>query len=332
MFSSVVFSSERFSTQRLLRLALVLSLVGLGASLNSSVLAQAYPSKPVKIIIPFPPGGTLDIVGRMLAQKLGEQTGQPLAIVSGSSSGIGRAVVERLLASGWRVIGLDLAAATIEHPAFTATQLDLAASSQREFARLDSSVLESDPLERFALEHQNADAWVHAAGIMRVASLGQLQADDGRRMFQIHVEAALKMANILLPAMATRGCGRVVLIGSRVAAGIAHRSQYAASKAALTSLARSWAAEVVSRGVTVNVVSPAATDTPLLNDPARTRAASDPSLTSTSASSSLPIAPPMGRLIQPAEVAALVAYLLSIEAAAITGQDIQICGGSSLTR
>jgi NAD(P)-dependent dehydrogenase (short-subunit alcohol dehydrogenase family) len=110
--------------------------------------------------------------------------------------------------------------------------------------------------------------------------------------------------------------GRVVLIGSRVARGIAGRSQYAATKAALISLARSWGAEVIGDGVTVNIVSPAATRTGMLADPARQTTA--------------PRLPPIGRLIEPDEVASMVAYLLSPAAAAITGQDIQICGGSSL--
>ncbi len=135
-------------------------------------------------------------------------------------------------------------------------------------------------------------------------------------MWRLHVDAVARIANTLLPAMQAAGQGRVVLIGSRVARGVAGRSQYAATKAALIAMARSWAAEVIASGVTVNVVSPAATQTAMLDDPARQSVA--------------PKLPPLGRLIQPEEIAALVGYLLSPVAAAITGQDIQICGGSSL--
>jgi NAD(P)-dependent dehydrogenase (short-subunit alcohol dehydrogenase family) len=140
----------------------------------------------------------------------------------------------------------------------------------------------------------------------------------GHLMWQLHVEVATQLANKVLPIMQQAGQGRMVLVGSRVSSGIAGRSQYAASKAALVSLARSWAAECIADGVTVNVVSPAATDTPMLQDPAR--------------ANTTPRLPPMGRLIQPDEVAALVAYLTRPEAAAITGQDIAICGGSSVQR
>ncbi len=118
--------------------------------------------------------------------------------------------------------------------------------------------------------------------------------------------------------MRSAGRGRVLLIGSRVSQGMPGRSQYAASKAALLASARSWAAEVVTDGVTVNLISPAATDTPMLADPQR--------------ADSAPRLPPIGRLIQPVEVAALAAFLLSPDAAAITGQDIAICGGASLPK
>ncbi len=225
------------------------------------------------------------------------------AIVTGSSSGIGEAIANRLLAEGWKVRGFDIAPPRIEHPAFEALRVDLCDGGEVQAA---------------AMAAREAAALVHAAGVLRVGPLGSLRAADGELMWRLHVDAATRLADVLLPAMAARRAGRVVLIGSRVAQGKAGRSLYAASKAALVALARSWAAEVIGAGITVNVVSPAATQTAMLDDPARQ---GEP-----------PLLPPLGRLIQPEEVASLVSYLLSPAAAAITGQDIQICGGASLPR
>lgn len=223
------------------------------------------------------------------------------AVVTGSSAGIGRAIALSLLASGWRVSGLDIAAPSIEQAGFTHVAVDLS---------------RGDDIARAAASLRGVDALVHAAGVLRVGPLGQLEPAGGELMWRLHVDAATRLADVLLPAMAANGAGRMVLIGSRVAQGMPGRSQYAGTKAALVALARSWAAEVAAQGVTVNVISPAATQTGMLQDPSR--AASAPRL------------PPIGRLIQPEEIAALVGYLLSPAAAAITGQDIAICGGASL--
>jgi NAD(P)-dependent dehydrogenase (short-subunit alcohol dehydrogenase family) len=220
------------------------------------------------------------------------------ALVTGSSSGIGAAITSRLLHDGWSVTGLDRSEPTIDAPHFSSLIVDL----------FDTDAVRS------ALGNIQVDALVHAAGILRVGQLGSLDLGAGTDMWRVNVAAAMLLADILAPGL-PRG-GRIVLIGSRAASGAAGRSQYVATKSALIGMARSWAMELAPRAITVNVVSPSATETPMLLDPDR---ASVP-----------PRLPPIGRFGQPEEVAAATAFLLSEEAAAITGQQLVICGGSSL--
>jgi len=232
-------------------------------------------------------------------RRAGEPSSRGRAAVTGTSSGIGAAIAQRLLNDGWDVIGLDQAPATLDGPGFYAQRVDLTDSTA--VAACLSSL-------------RGVKALVHAAGFMRVAPLGDLVAEDGVGMWRLHVEVAAMLANAIAPNLPEGG--RIVLIGSRTASGAAGRSQYAATKAALIGMARSWAIELAPRGITVNVVAPAATETPMLQDPTRGNVAAR--------------VPPIGRFVRPEEVAALTAFILSEEAAAITGQQMVICGGSSL--
>ncbi|MDN2566531.1 SDR family oxidoreductase [Aquibium sp. A9E412] len=235
-------------------------------------------------------------------------TGRPeapaaTAVVTGASSGIGRAVAERLVATGWRVVGLDRAAGALPQTAVYQHRIvDLADVAQAEDAAA-------------ALAGGGCTALVHAAGIMRDDADAATRRTAGAALWQLHVGAAAALAAGLAPGMPD-GRGRIVFLSSRAADGRAGRALYAASKSALAGLARSLAAGLVRRGITVNVVAPAAVDTPQLRDPARAAAAVR--------------LPPLGRLIAPSEVAATVAFLLEPEAGAITGQTVYQCGGASL--
>lgn len=221
-------------------------------------------------------------------------------VVTGASSGIGHAIAERLLSEGNEVIGLSRS-----EPGF----------ADERFQYLCADLGDETAIEALARRIGVVDGFVHAAGFMKATRLGDLDLASGEAMWRLHVGAAAALANALVPSM--RDGGRVVLIGSRVSSGAAGRSQYAAVKAAMVGMARSWAIELAPRGITVNVVSPAATETPMLRDPQR--------------ASSAPVLPPIGRYVKVEEVASLVAYLLSESAGAITGQQIMVCGGSSLS-
>jgi NAD(P)-dependent dehydrogenase (short-subunit alcohol dehydrogenase family) len=225
-------------------------------------------------------------------------TGARHAIVTGCSSGIGRAIAERLLAEGWTVTGLSRSESSLG-PGFRWLPADL--SDPASVAETAAGI---DP----------ADALVHAAGYQRTALLGELDPEALAGMFAVHVGAASALANEVVPRMPDGG--RVLLIGSRTSTGAAGKSQYAATKAALMGMGRTWAQELAPRGITVNVLSPGPTDTPMLADPGR--AATPPKL------------PALGQLVDPEDVAALAGFLLGPHGKSITGQNYVICGGASL--
>lgn len=221
------------------------------------------------------------------------------ALITGVSSGIGAAIAEQLLNEGWQVTGLSRTLVKRDNPRFTSLSVDL---------------FDVVALKQMLATLPQVDAIIHAAGMMKAAPLGDLDEGISEKLWQLHIRVAEVLANQLAQQLPMGG--RIVLIGSRTSTGAAGRSQYVSTKAAMKGMVRSWAAELAPRGVTANIVAPGATETPMLSQPGR--------------ESSPPKLPPIGRYIQPQEVAALVCYLLSPAADAITGQEMVICGGASL--
>ncbi|MFC9224999.1 SDR family NAD(P)-dependent oxidoreductase [Streptomyces hygroscopicus] len=221
------------------------------------------------------------------------------AVVTGVSSGIGAAVAARLLDEGWRITGISRTAPAPAGQGLRWIPADLSRPERLPGALAPVSAV---------------DAIVHAAGVRRSARLGELDAGDGSLMWRIHVQAASVLVDTLVDRVVDGG--RVVLVGSRTMTGVPGKSQYAATKAALPALARSWAAELAPRAVTVNVVAPGPTDTPMLRDPGRSRTP--------------PVMPPLGRLVRPEEVAGLTSFLLGPEGGAVTRQTLVMCAGASL--
>ena len=234
------------------------------------------------------------------------------ALVTGAAGGIGRAVAERLAAEGYRVVMHD------KEP-----------SGAQEAARLGAAFVQADladPKEvwRLAVEARRAfgrvDVLVNNAGFQHVAPLERFPLDAWQTMQQVMVTAPFQLIRSFLPEMKERGWGRIVNMGSiHSTVASPYKAAYVTAKHALLGLTRAVALEAGEAGVTVNAVCPAYVRTPLVERQIEDQAANlglDPG----EVVGRVMLEPAaVKRLIEPVEVAALVAFLASDEAGAITG-------------
>ncbi len=231
------------------------------------------------------------------------------ALVTGGASGIGAAVCEALLATGMQVVCIDRVPPQ-PAPGLHFIQADL-----------------TDQAATLAAAEQAASRWrllrlVHAAGAIRPALLADVASVDMAALAQLHLTAPLILLQAALPAMRAARFGRVVLIGSRAGLGLATRSAYAATKAGMLGLARTWALELAGIGVTVNVVAPGPIGgTAMFHDVVPAGSAREAVL-----AASIPV----GRLGLPEDVARAVSFFLDDAASFVTGQTLYVCGGASL--
>jgi NAD(P)-dependent dehydrogenase (short-subunit alcohol dehydrogenase family) len=229
----------------------------------------------------------------------------PTTLVTGVSKGIGRAIAERLAADGHHVLGL----------ARTAPDWDFKGS----FHAVDLLDVEATRalVERLA-EDRAITGLVHNAGTAHIARLEKMTLAQFDEMTTLHLRAAAVMVQALAPGMRARRFGRIVLVGSRAALGKVGRGAYAATKAAMTGFARSWALEFGADGITVNCVAPGPTATELF------MRGNPPEAPATKA---IIASIPLGRLGKPEEMASAVAYFLREDAGFTTGQTLYVCGG-----
>ena len=236
-----------------------------------------------------------------------------VAIVTGASRGIGRAIAERLAAGGAVVVCVARGGNA------EATAAAITAAGGKAVAHA-ADVTDGAAVEQLigqtVAAHGTLDIVVSNAGITRDQLLLRMKRDDWDQVIATNLTATFTLCQAALKPMIRQRAGRIIAISSVVGQmGNAGQANYAASKAGLIGFCKSLAREVASRQVTVNVVAPGFVETDM------TRAIAE------QAKAQLTAQIPLGRIGTPAEIAAAVGFLASDEASYITGQVLAVNGG-----
>ena len=235
------------------------------------------------------------------------------ALVTGASGGIGGAIARQLHAQGAAVV---LAGRRRDALAALAEALG-------EKVRIEVAELAEPEAAQRLIEAADAaggvDVLINNAGLTRDNLAVRMKDEDWQTVLEVNLSAGFRLIRAALRGMMRRRWGRIVNVTSIVAqTGNPGQANYAAAKAGMIGMTKSLAAEVASRGITVNCVAPGFIQTPMtdaLNEQQRAR---------------LLERVPVGRLGSTADVAAAVGYLVSEEAAYVTGQTLHVNGGMAM--
>lgn len=228
-------------------------------------------------------------------------------LVTGASQGIGHAIAVRLVRDGFRVVNLDRRPPA--DPVGEHVEADLA-------DRAATAAALAAIVARYRVTRLVNNAGIVHPGLVEDATRADLDA-----VMTVNVAAAIQCAEAVLPAMRAAGFGRIVNISSRSAIGKALRTVYAASKAALHGLTKTWALELGPAGITVNAVGPGPVATELF---ARVNPPHSPR------TEAIRRAIPVGRLGTPDDIAGAVRFFLDRESGFVTGQVLYVCGGMTV--
>ncbi|MDR6352837.1 MULTISPECIES: SDR family oxidoreductase [unclassified Pantoea] len=228
-------------------------------------------------------------------------------LITGASKGIGLALSHRLAGAGHQVVGLARGA----NPHFPGTLINADLADVEQTRQTFESLS-----QQFVF-----DGIVNNVGLVKPQRLGEIDLTQFDDVMRVNLFPAIQGTQAILAGMKDRGWGRIVNISSLTVLGSVERTAYAAAKAALISFTRNWALELAQTGITVNAVAPGPTETELF------RANNPPG---SEGEARYLAGVPMKRFGQPVEIAATIAFLMSEDAAFITGQTLYVDGGASI--
>lgn len=231
------------------------------------------------------------------------------AIVTGGSAGIGLSIAEHLLDAGYTVISMARRMPEKTHERLIGVEVDLA---DRAATKQAASELAS--------QHAITNI-VHNAGVIRPALIEDVDLTDLDYLVDLHLNAAISLVQAALPAMKDAQYGRIVMMSSRAIVGLQQRTSYAGTKSAMIAMMRTWALELGEHGITSNAVSPGPVVTDMFTD-----VMDEESERAQALANSLP----MKRLGYADDVARATMFFLDPANGWITGQNLFVCGGSSL--
>ena len=237
-----------------------------------------------------------------------------VALVTGASRGIGKAIAETLANAGVHVVCVSRSAADVQAVADTLPNASSAAcdvSSTASFTELVNNIVG---------EHGRLDILVNNAGITRDGLIMRMKEDDWNMVLDINLKGAFNGIKAVMRSMMKQRSGRIINISSVVGlTGNAGQANYAASKAGLIGLTKSTAKELSSRGITVNCIAPGYISTDMTAE------------LSDAVKEDLEKQIPLGRIGSPEDIANTVLFLASDESGYITGQTITVDGGMVMT-
>lgn len=266
-------------------------------------------------------------------RALEEREVRGTAIVTGAARGIGAATVRALAGDGWSVVAVDRGYDDPRLPYRLGTYRELTAlaGSLASVTAVVADARDEQAMRQVIADaesaHGGVDVIVAAAGVIAGgAPLWEMPGDQLTAVIEGNLGSAIATARAGVPALLRRPqprAGRFIAVASTAASrGLPMLAAYCAAKAGISGLVRALALELRGTGVTAVAVSPGSTDTPILQESAR--------LYSLASAEEFARQQPIERLLAPAEVAAMIAWLAGPHGAAVTGADLPVDGGLAL--